>query len=107
LTRTRCLETVLIIYGTLVLACWFLIGSVFHALISNLIWSNTRLGEHRIECNMSPFTLMWISLSNFVLVVLTVGLFMPWADGAPGAISAGIRAAAAGERSAGIRGGGA
>jgi uncharacterized membrane protein YjgN (DUF898 family) len=71
-------STVVIIYGALVLML-VLIGSVFHALISNLIWSNTRLGEHRIECNMSPFTLMWISLSNFVLVVLTVGVFMPWA----------------------------
>jgi uncharacterized membrane protein YjgN (DUF898 family) len=71
-------STVVIIYGALVLIL-VLIGSVFHALISNLIWSNTRLGEHRIECNMSPFTLMWISLSNLVLVVLTVGMFMPWA----------------------------
>jgi uncharacterized membrane protein YjgN (DUF898 family) len=55
------------------------IGPAFHALITNLIWNNTRLGEHRIECNMSPFVLIWISLSNFALVVLTLGLFIPWA----------------------------
>jgi len=72
------LQTVLIIYGTLILAL-ILIGSIFHALITNLIWSNTRLGEHRIECNMSPSALLWINLSNFVLVVLTLGFFMPWA----------------------------
>ena len=52
---------------------------MFHALITNLIWNNTRLGEHRIECNMSPFKLIWITVSNFVLVVLTLGLFIPWA----------------------------
>ena len=55
------------------------IGPAFHALITNLIWNNTRVGEHRIECNMSPFRLIWITASNFVLVVLTLGLFIPWA----------------------------
>jgi uncharacterized membrane protein YjgN (DUF898 family) len=28
---------------------------------------------------MSPYVLFWISLSNFVRVVLTLGLFIPWA----------------------------
>jgi uncharacterized membrane protein YjgN (DUF898 family) len=56
------------------------IGPVFHALVTNLIWSNTRVGEHRIECNMSPAGLVWITFSNFVLVVLTLGLFIPWAS---------------------------
>jgi uncharacterized membrane protein YjgN (DUF898 family) len=56
-----------------------LVGPTFHALITNLIWSNTRLGEHRIECHMSPFRLIWIVASNFVLVIVTLGLFIPWA----------------------------
>jgi uncharacterized membrane protein YjgN (DUF898 family) len=67
-----------ILYGGLILM-GVSIGPVFHALITNLIWNNTRLGEHRIECNMSPWVLIWITASNFVLVVLTVGLFIPWA----------------------------
>jgi uncharacterized membrane protein YjgN (DUF898 family) len=67
-----------ILYGVLILM-GVSIGPVLHALITNLIWNNTRLGEHRIECNMSPLVLIWISLSNFVLVVLTLGLFIPWA----------------------------
>jgi uncharacterized membrane protein YjgN (DUF898 family) len=58
-----------------------LIGPAFHALITNLIWTNTRVGEHRIECKMSPLGLIWITVSNFVLVVLTLGLFIPWAMG--------------------------
>ena len=28
---------------------------------------------------MSPLPLIWISASNFVLVVVTLGLFIPWA----------------------------
>lgn len=67
-----------ILYGALI-AMGILIGPVFHALITNLIWNNTRLGEHRIECRLSPLVLIWIAVSNFVLVVLTLGFFVPWA----------------------------
>jgi uncharacterized membrane protein YjgN (DUF898 family) len=67
-----------IVYGGLIVL-GVSIGPAFHALITNLIWNNTRLGEHRIECNMSPLALIWITASNFVLVVLTLGLFIPWA----------------------------
>jgi uncharacterized membrane protein YjgN (DUF898 family) len=67
-----------IVYGALIVIA-VSIGPVFHALITNLIWNNTRLGEHRIECNMSPPKLIWITASNFVLVAVTLGLFIPWA----------------------------
>ncbi len=67
-----------ILYGAL-LVVGLLIGPVFHALITNLIWRNTRIGEHRIECNMSPWGLVWIGVSNLALTVVTLGLFMPWA----------------------------
>ncbi len=72
------LKAVLILYGVLILMA-ILIGPAFHALMTNLIWNNTRLGEHRIECNMAPLALIWITASNFVLVVLTLGIFIPWA----------------------------
>jgi uncharacterized membrane protein YjgN (DUF898 family) len=71
-------KTLIILYGTLILTA-IVIGPIFHALITNLVWNNTRLGEHRIRCDISPIALMWIGLSNFVLVVLTLGLFTPWA----------------------------
>ena len=67
-----------ILYGALILV-GLSIGPVFHALMTNLIWNNTRLGDHRIECNVSPLVLIWITVSNSVLVVLTLGLFIPWA----------------------------
>jgi uncharacterized membrane protein YjgN (DUF898 family) len=72
------LRALFILYGALILM-GVSIGPAFHALITNLIWNNTRLGEHRIECHMSPWTLIWITLSNVVLVILTLGLFTPWA----------------------------
>jgi uncharacterized membrane protein YjgN (DUF898 family) len=73
------IRTVLILYGAFILMA-VSIGPTFRALITNLIWNNTRLGEHRIECNLSPLILIWISVSNLVLVALTLGLFMPWAS---------------------------
>ena len=71
-------RTLLTFYGVTILTM-ILIGSIFHALITNLVWNHTRVGEHRIQCNLSPPALLWVGLGNFVLVVLTLGLFMPWA----------------------------
>jgi uncharacterized membrane protein YjgN (DUF898 family) len=73
------LKALAVLYGMLILI-GVSIGPIFHALITNLIWSNTRIGEHRIECRISPLILAWITLSNFVLVILTLGLFIPWAS---------------------------
>jgi uncharacterized membrane protein YjgN (DUF898 family) len=66
------------VYGLLILI-GVLVAPVFRALINNLIWNNTRLGDHRIECRLSPRKLTWLYVSNFVLVVVTLGLFIPWA----------------------------
>jgi len=66
------------LYGGLIVM-GLTIGSVFQALLTNLIWTSTRLGDHRIECHLSPLGLMWLNVSNFVLVVITLGLFTPWA----------------------------
>jgi uncharacterized membrane protein YjgN (DUF898 family) len=56
-----------------------IVGPLFMAKIGNLVWNGTRLGDHRFESTMKVWPLMWIGVSNFVLVVLTLGLFMPWA----------------------------
>jgi uncharacterized membrane protein YjgN (DUF898 family) len=73
------IHSIIILYGAMILF-GMLIGPLFHALLTNLIWSNTRLADHRLECRLSPWMLMWIGLSNFVLVVLTLGLYIPWAS---------------------------
>ncbi len=72
------IRTFVILYGILILI-GLVVGPIFHALVTNLIWSNTRVGEHRIECRMPPLRLIWITVSNFIFVILTLGLFIPWA----------------------------
>ncbi len=55
------------------------VGPYVSARLQNLIWNNTRLGEHRFECRLSARRLFWIYLSNFFAVVLSLGFFSPWA----------------------------
>jgi len=70
--------TVAILWATIIVI-GLSIGSIFYAALTNLIWNNTSLGDHQIECQMSWPKLVWIGFSNFVLVVVTLGFFTPWA----------------------------
>jgi uncharacterized membrane protein YjgN (DUF898 family) len=71
-------RALLVIYGALIIL-GVSVGPTFHALITNLIWNNTRVGEHRIECRIAPLNLIWITVSNFFLVCITLGIYIPWA----------------------------
>lgn len=51
-----------------------------NAKMQNIIWNNTRLGEHRFESTAEATKLAWIYVTNFLGVLLTLGLFMPWAS---------------------------
>jgi uncharacterized membrane protein YjgN (DUF898 family) len=48
--------------------------------LQNLIWNNTTLGPHHFESVLSARGLFWVMASNIVLVILTLGLFKPFAD---------------------------
>jgi uncharacterized membrane protein YjgN (DUF898 family) len=62
-----------------VLALSLVVGPLFQARIGNLVWNHTRLGEHRFESRLRVRRLFGIQLVNFVLVALTLGLYIPWA----------------------------
>ena len=57
-----------------------LIGPLWQSRLQNLIWNNTRLGEHRFRSEMAAWPLLGIYLSNFLLILLTLGFYKPWAD---------------------------
>ena len=48
--------------------------------LQNLIWNNTTLGTLGFESTLRARDLFWILLSNVVLIILTLGLFKPFAD---------------------------
>lgn len=57
-----------------------LLFSVVGTLIQNVIWNHTRLGGHQFRCDLRPLKTAWITLSNLVAIVATLGLFIPFAQ---------------------------
>ena len=66
-------------YLLLILAS-LLIVPYFVSRIQNLVWNNTVLGDHRFSSSISARGLTWVIFSNLVFIVLTLGLFKPFAD---------------------------
>jgi uncharacterized membrane protein YjgN (DUF898 family) len=59
---------------------WFvLLIPVFMNLIQNLVWNHTSLGEHRFNSDMQWRTVAWLSVTNVLGIICTVGLFTPFA----------------------------
>jgi len=48
--------------------------------ITNLVWSNTSLGNHRFESTLRTSQMIWLYLSNVVAIVISLGLLIPWAS---------------------------
>ena len=66
---------IFVIYGVIFLAFMFT-----NVLITNHCWNHTRFpGNMNFACNINPWRLSWIHLSNAFLSVLSLGLLMPWA----------------------------
>lgn len=47
--------------------------------IEKLVWGASRLGEHRFECLLPVRGLLKLYAINFLLIVLTLGFYSPWA----------------------------
>jgi uncharacterized membrane protein YjgN (DUF898 family) len=57
----------------------FLLFPIFATLIQNLIWNNTRLGQHRFTSDMKWTRMAFIAVTNIIGIVCTLGLFLPFA----------------------------
>ena len=62
------------------LLAFLLIGPWFSARIQNLVWNHTALGENPLSSHVRARDLFWLYLTNFVAIILTLGLFKPFAD---------------------------
>jgi uncharacterized membrane protein YjgN (DUF898 family) len=63
----------------MLVASVLIVSSLFSAYMQNLVWGNTGLGPHRIYSQVSARRLLWVRVSNFLGIVLTLGLFTPFA----------------------------
>jgi uncharacterized membrane protein YjgN (DUF898 family) len=61
------------------LAATLLITPIWQARMQNVVWNGTTLGAHRFASVASAWRLFGIHLTNALGIVLTLGLFMPWA----------------------------
>lgn len=55
------------------------VSAMIQARTANLLYNPTTLGPVGFDCSQRARDLIWIYLSNLVLIALTVGLFIPWA----------------------------
>ena len=62
------------------LILFLVIGPWFAARIQNLVWNHTALGPHAFTSNVRARDLFVIYLTNFIAIILTLGLFKPFAD---------------------------
>ena len=54
---------------------------IYQAFMRNAVYEATSLeGGHRLRSNVNALQLIWIAVSNLVVVVLTLGLMLPWAQ---------------------------
>lgn len=73
------LGIILGVYLLLIIAS-LLIVPFFISRIQNLVWNHTALGENRFISTQSARGLAWVIFSNFIFIILTMGLFKPFAD---------------------------
>jgi uncharacterized membrane protein YjgN (DUF898 family) len=47
--------------------------------VTNFVWNNSDLGEHSFESTLKPSQMIWITFSNVLAILFSVGLLIPWA----------------------------
>lgn len=72
------LATVMVMYPMAFLLM-YLVAGLWQGMMLNATLPATTLGPARLECRLSAGRLAWIYASNLVAIVLTLGVFTPWA----------------------------
>ena len=72
------------ILGIVVLFFFFaiyqaIVGPFIQARLQNVVWNSTKLGPHGFVSDVSARKLFVITFTNFILIILTLGLFKPFA----------------------------
>jgi uncharacterized membrane protein YjgN (DUF898 family) len=73
-------KMLLLVVGGAYLVILLVVVPYLSARLQNVIWSNTALGPHRIASAVRARDLFGIMFTNFLLIILTLGLYKPFAD---------------------------
>ncbi len=63
----------------LVIPAFIAFGAYVRKHVLNTVYGNTAIGPHRLRSTLQFRWLFWLYLSNAVMVIVTAGLFIPWA----------------------------
>jgi uncharacterized membrane protein YjgN (DUF898 family) len=58
---------------------YIFIGAYFKVRLTNIMWNNLSLGDHRFSSTLQLQSVYSIYLTNFLMIALTLGLAVPWA----------------------------
>jgi uncharacterized membrane protein YjgN (DUF898 family) len=69
-----------IVFGSffLVYLSMFVTQAYSGARIANLVWNHTELDKHRFVSDQTFWGIVGITFSNWLLILLTLGLYWPW-----------------------------
>jgi len=79
-TRSALMGTIFLAIIVFYLLLFLVIGPWFSARMQNLVWNHTALGPHAFRSQVRARDLFAITLTNFLGIVLTLGLYKPFAD---------------------------
>ena len=67
-------------YVVLVIYAWLLfLWPLFSNLVQNMVWNHTTLDEHAFRSDVTWGRMLFITATNYLAVLCTLGLFMPFA----------------------------
>ncbi len=71
---------VVIVTWVIAYSAILMIPSIIETMIVNLALRNTKLDErHQLKSRMNPLVVAWITVTNAILTLLTIGIYYPWA----------------------------
>lgn len=56
-----------------------IVGPYVQARLQNVVWNNTQLGPHQFISSVSARQMMFITFTNLLLIIITLGLYKPFA----------------------------
>jgi uncharacterized membrane protein YjgN (DUF898 family) len=69
-----------IIMIALFYALFFAVAPVLGAMVQNIVWNGTKLEDHQFQSQLSVSKAAWVAVTNILGVIVTLGLFLPFAQ---------------------------
>ena len=60
--------------ATAILVFWF----IYRTLMRNMVYNHTTLEGHTLRSNIRPLPIAWITITNLLLGIASLGLLLPW-----------------------------